>query len=96
MMSDYLDTMSESVKRISNICFDLNSLGTAFRTTGNSYMGNLLLDISEDLEISRKNIHNAVGVEIHSQSMVAQQSSANMLVACLSMSELSKEKYNEQ
>ena len=78
-MKDYLDTMHESTKEIECSVHVLDSLASAFLTTGNVIMADELYRIAGNLLDSEKNISDAVRREVHSQFETVQESSANLL-----------------
>ena len=78
-MKDYLDTIHDSTKEIECNAHVLDSLASAFLTTGNVIMADELYRIAESLHVSEKNISDAVRREVHSKFETAQESSANIL-----------------
>ena len=87
----YLGTMQAEITKLRQISDELSYLANSFQNTGNLNMHETLNNISIDIADSENKIDKAVGGEIDRQFKQVQQSSANMINACLSVSKMKQE-----
>lgn len=92
---NYMDMIQNEAHKIFNISLLLTSMSNSFFGVGNDIIGKQLNFITEDLDKIRQNIHKAVGGEIQRQFKQAQQSTANIVNACLATVALSKKQKDE-
>ena len=90
MSKEYLDVIHNESDKITSCAYHLEALSRAFYETGNSVIGGQLDTIATDLHEARSEISGAVSKNINNEYQQAQQSSMNVVKACLAGIEISK------
>lgn len=85
-MSEYLDKINVSLKEIEYVCDRLNSLQQSFHETGNIRLADTMNYLANVLDSTIQDIDQAVSQDIQEEFETAQQSTTNMIKACLAMS----------
>jgi len=92
-MENFVETIYENCREISDKAIALESLSEAFRTTGNPEMCKILFTHASDLAIIRDSIRKAVNEDTNRQFAQAEQSSTNVVNSAMAGIELaSKDK----
>lgn len=91
-MSKNLDKLRHYTDSIRNQALSLRDISDAFYMTGNEKMSETLTGIADSLLDCSVNINQAIGNEVTEQFKRAQESSANLVKAALSVGMKRKDK----
>jgi len=89
-VSDFLTNISKQKNTIITISYELENLAQCFETIGNNKVGDKLYYYASTLQKSVEKIEKALSKRIHDDYKFSQQSSVNILNACLATNELNK------
>jgi hypothetical protein len=90
-MSGYLGDIRNSTETIRDVAYRLKVLSESFYITGNTIVSDKLFEFEQLLINAQDVIGKAVSREVTERLNQAEQSSFNMVSACLAMSTISKE-----
>ena len=84
-MSNFYDTVFDSAKEINILVESLYEYSDSFYIVGNPVMGKKLSTMANELRLIRKVLVSAAGRDSSKRLAEAEQSTANMMNACLAM-----------
>lgn len=82
-MSEYLDDIFDSERKLNDVAYNLNSLAKCFYGVGNKQVADELIEMSADIFECTKLISGAVGTELNRQNKKSWEGVGNLLSACL-------------
>jgi len=88
---NFLSIIRRSSEKLRIIARELSNLGSSFDDVSNQDVADRLWSMSNIIYESEEAINGAVGKETHDRYKEAQQSSINLLKACLPVSTIPKE-----
>jgi len=82
-MSEYIDKTSNATKELMSISYELDNLSRAFFTTGNDIMAEKMNLLAVRVESCQLDIRKSMGENISDQLQRSQESTGNIMRACL-------------
>lgn len=87
-MSDYLKEISNACGIINMNAFTLEDMSRAFYVTGNKELADTLCSIVDELQQAQRVINGATSKNVNDMHDRAQQSTTNMINACLAVNQM--------
>jgi hypothetical protein len=88
---NYVEDTHNAMESIDTQARKLDSIASAFYTTGNYAMGDKLAMIADTIREDSQLLQDAISKDIRDQAQRSMDASANMLGAALVMSEINRE-----